>query len=343
MEVYERATRGVPRPERLPIYELYVVRASEFFGVGKVRRPGRLPPPGLLRAVAPGLAWPGCAPHAVAPHPTHPTPTHPTPTHPTPTHPTPTHPTPTHPTPTHPYPLRQGSAAARALLLCAGPGASAAAPGQRPASAPPPPPGARDLRERHRGGAAARPGPGGLPGAVRALRSAGAQAGRGGPARPGPGRLLPPLPPLLLPPTQLRERRRAGRAVARCRAALRVQRHAAAPALHPNHPDPRPDHPPHTPRSTARGPSTATPPTWPTRARPRTSGPSGTSSRWGHARLGWPGLAWAGLQGSRGRQPCAVPRPGTHPFCRRRPAPRCTRRPPLPPPSRARPTPAPDP
>ncbi|KAK9820644.1 hypothetical protein WJX81_004366 [Elliptochloris bilobata] len=37
MEVYDRAVRTVPEPERLAIYERYLAKASEFFGVGKVR------------------------------------------------------------------------------------------------------------------------------------------------------------------------------------------------------------------------------------------------------------------------------------------------------------------
>ncbi len=36
MEVYDRAVRTVPEPERLAIYELYLAKASEFFGIGKV-------------------------------------------------------------------------------------------------------------------------------------------------------------------------------------------------------------------------------------------------------------------------------------------------------------------
>ncbi|KAK9796969.1 hypothetical protein WJX73_001686 [Symbiochloris irregularis] len=37
MAVYERAVRTVPVSERFPLYELYLARASDFFGVGKVR------------------------------------------------------------------------------------------------------------------------------------------------------------------------------------------------------------------------------------------------------------------------------------------------------------------
>lgn len=36
MGVYEQAVRTVPLKERFPLYELYLARASEFFGVGKV-------------------------------------------------------------------------------------------------------------------------------------------------------------------------------------------------------------------------------------------------------------------------------------------------------------------
>jgi len=37
MEVYHRAARAVPKPERMSIYDLYIAKASEFFGIGKVR------------------------------------------------------------------------------------------------------------------------------------------------------------------------------------------------------------------------------------------------------------------------------------------------------------------
>ena len=36
MAVYEQAVRTVPVAERLPLYEQYIKRASEIFGVGKV-------------------------------------------------------------------------------------------------------------------------------------------------------------------------------------------------------------------------------------------------------------------------------------------------------------------
>lgn len=37
MDVYDRAVRTVPRELRLDIYDLYLARASEFFGIAKVR------------------------------------------------------------------------------------------------------------------------------------------------------------------------------------------------------------------------------------------------------------------------------------------------------------------
>ena len=39
MAVYEQAVRTVPIAERLPLYEQYIKRASEIFGVGKVCTP----------------------------------------------------------------------------------------------------------------------------------------------------------------------------------------------------------------------------------------------------------------------------------------------------------------
>lgn len=36
MGVYARAVRLVPKPERMGLYELYLSKASEFFGIGKV-------------------------------------------------------------------------------------------------------------------------------------------------------------------------------------------------------------------------------------------------------------------------------------------------------------------
>eukprot|EP00200_Dunaliella_tertiolecta_P010820 CAMPEP_0202386768 /NCGR_PEP_ID=MMETSP1127-20130417/68372_1 /ASSEMBLY_ACC=CAM_ASM_000462 /TAXON_ID=3047 /ORGANISM="Dunaliella tertiolecta, Strain CCMP1320" /LENGTH=927 /DNA_ID=CAMNT_0048987473 /DNA_START=101 /DNA_END=2884 /DNA_ORIENTATION=- len=37
MEVYERASKSVPKAERMSIYDIYIAKASEFFGIGKVR------------------------------------------------------------------------------------------------------------------------------------------------------------------------------------------------------------------------------------------------------------------------------------------------------------------
>ena len=36
MAVYDEAVRTVPVTDRLPVYQLYISRASQFFGVGKV-------------------------------------------------------------------------------------------------------------------------------------------------------------------------------------------------------------------------------------------------------------------------------------------------------------------
>lgn len=36
MEVYDKAVRTVPQNLRLEIYDLYLARASEFFGIAKV-------------------------------------------------------------------------------------------------------------------------------------------------------------------------------------------------------------------------------------------------------------------------------------------------------------------
>ncbi len=36
-QVYERATKGVTKELRLSVYDIYVAKASEFFGIGKVR------------------------------------------------------------------------------------------------------------------------------------------------------------------------------------------------------------------------------------------------------------------------------------------------------------------
>ena len=37
MAVYEQAVRTIPVAERLPLYEQYIKRASEIFGIGKAR------------------------------------------------------------------------------------------------------------------------------------------------------------------------------------------------------------------------------------------------------------------------------------------------------------------
>jgi len=47
MEVYDRAVQVVPQNQRLPIYDLYLARASQFFGIAKVA-----PPPPLLSLLA---------------------------------------------------------------------------------------------------------------------------------------------------------------------------------------------------------------------------------------------------------------------------------------------------
>lgn len=36
MEVYDQAVRSVPTTQRLPIYDIYLSRASDFFGIAKV-------------------------------------------------------------------------------------------------------------------------------------------------------------------------------------------------------------------------------------------------------------------------------------------------------------------
>lgn len=42
LQVYDQAVKKVPEKERLSVYDIYVSRASEFFGIGKVRhRAGR--------------------------------------------------------------------------------------------------------------------------------------------------------------------------------------------------------------------------------------------------------------------------------------------------------------
>ena len=39
MAVYDRAVRTVPEAERAPVYDLYLARAHELFGLGKARAP----------------------------------------------------------------------------------------------------------------------------------------------------------------------------------------------------------------------------------------------------------------------------------------------------------------
>lgn len=36
-QIYDAAVKKVPEKERLSVYDVYVARASEFFGIGKVR------------------------------------------------------------------------------------------------------------------------------------------------------------------------------------------------------------------------------------------------------------------------------------------------------------------
>ena len=38
VQVYARAVRLVPKAERMAVYDLYLAKASEFFGIGKVRQ-----------------------------------------------------------------------------------------------------------------------------------------------------------------------------------------------------------------------------------------------------------------------------------------------------------------
>ena len=46
MAVYEQAVRTVPQAERLPLYDQYLARATEIFGVGKVGPEAGLRVPG---------------------------------------------------------------------------------------------------------------------------------------------------------------------------------------------------------------------------------------------------------------------------------------------------------
>ncbi len=45
MEVYNKAVKIVPEAERLSVYDLYLARAHEFFGLGKVPIWALSPPP----------------------------------------------------------------------------------------------------------------------------------------------------------------------------------------------------------------------------------------------------------------------------------------------------------
>ena len=44
MEVYDKAIQTVPQNERLSVYDLYLARASDFFGIAKVDSLCFLPP-----------------------------------------------------------------------------------------------------------------------------------------------------------------------------------------------------------------------------------------------------------------------------------------------------------
>ena len=46
MEVYDRAVQTVPQDQRLSVYDLYLARASQFFGIAKV---GLYQPPSPVR------------------------------------------------------------------------------------------------------------------------------------------------------------------------------------------------------------------------------------------------------------------------------------------------------
>ena len=59
MEVYDRAVKTVPLKERLTVYELYLARAHEYFGLGKVALATLLP----LQAACCLESWPGDTAH----------------------------------------------------------------------------------------------------------------------------------------------------------------------------------------------------------------------------------------------------------------------------------------
>lgn len=37
IEIYSRAAAAVPKSERMAVYDMYLAKAQEFFGIGKVR------------------------------------------------------------------------------------------------------------------------------------------------------------------------------------------------------------------------------------------------------------------------------------------------------------------
>ena len=53
MAVYDRAVRTVPEAERAPVYDLYLARAHELFGLGKARAPRS-----CCICVRPAACWP---------------------------------------------------------------------------------------------------------------------------------------------------------------------------------------------------------------------------------------------------------------------------------------------
>jgi len=59
MDVYDRAVRTLPEPERLAVYELYLAKASEFFGIKKARPRGACRRRGSCAGPAPGASSQG--------------------------------------------------------------------------------------------------------------------------------------------------------------------------------------------------------------------------------------------------------------------------------------------
>ena len=57
MEVYDKAVKTVPVAERLTVYELYLARAHEYFGLGKVIMLTRYRPSAGWQAVVQGGTW----------------------------------------------------------------------------------------------------------------------------------------------------------------------------------------------------------------------------------------------------------------------------------------------